>query len=110
VLGGSSAINGAVAIRGRPQDFRNWNLPGWSYDDLLPSFKMLEDSASGDARLHGKGGPFPARQMTREDITPRLRAFVDATMANGFRLVEDFDAPTWTASGPYLMNIVNGVR
>ncbi|MBF3094690.1 GMC family oxidoreductase N-terminal domain-containing protein, partial [Pseudomonas aeruginosa] len=35
VLGGSSAINGAVAIRARREDFARWNLPGWSYDDLL---------------------------------------------------------------------------
>jgi choline dehydrogenase len=110
VLGGSSAINGAVAIRGRPQDLSNWNLPGWSYEDLLPSFKLLEDSASGNGQLHGKGGPFPARQMTRDDITPMQRAFIDASLANGFKLVEDFDGPDVDGVGPYLMNIVNGVR
>ncbi|MBF3032329.1 GMC family oxidoreductase, partial [Pseudomonas aeruginosa] len=42
VLGGSSAINGAVAIRARREDFARWNLPGWSYDDLLPAFRRLE--------------------------------------------------------------------
>ena len=110
VLGGSSAMNGAVAIRGRPHDFANWNLPGWSYDDLLPSFRLLEDSASGNARLHGKGGPFPARQMTRQDVTPMQRAFVDAALANGFHAVEDFDGPEAHGVGPYLMNIVDGVR
>lgn len=110
VLGGSSAMNGAVAIRGRRQDFCNWNLPGWSYDDLLPSFKLLEDSASSKAKLHGKGGPFPARQMTLTDITPMQRAFVDATQAHGFKLVEDFDGADVDGVGPYIMNIVNGVR
>ncbi len=110
VLGGSSAINGAVAIRARPQDLRNWRLPGWSYEDLLPSFRLLEDSASPDGRVHGKGGPFPARQMTRDDITPMQRAFVDASVACGFRPIDDWDGPEADGVGPYIMNIVNGVR
>ena len=56
VLGGSSAINGAVAMRARPQDLRNWNLPGWSFEDLLPSFRKLKQSTSGDAALRGTDG------------------------------------------------------
>lgn len=39
VLGGSSGVNGAVAIRARPEDFNRWDLPGWGYQDLLPAFK-----------------------------------------------------------------------
>ncbi len=52
ILGGSSAVNGAVAIRSRPEDFKRWNLPGWSYEDLLPSFKKLETRHGGEA-IHG---------------------------------------------------------
>ncbi|HEB3530109.1 TPA: GMC family oxidoreductase N-terminal domain-containing protein [Burkholderia cenocepacia] len=110
VLGGSSAINGAVAIRPRSQDLKNWNLPGWSYADLLPSFKRLESRDSGSVALHGHAGPLPVRQLTREDITPMQRAFVDATAANGYRVVDDFDGPDANGVGPYSMNIVNGVR
>ncbi|OXJ30537.1 dehydrogenase [Burkholderia sp. HI2714] len=110
VLGGSSAINGAVAIRAREQDLKNWNLPGWSYADMLPSFKRLESRDSGSAALHGHAGPLPVRQLTREDITPMQRAFVDATVANGYRVIDDFDGPDANGVGPYSMNIVNGVR
>ena len=110
VLGGSSAINGAVAIRARPQDLKNWNLPGWSYADMLPAFKRLENRDVGSAALHGHGGPLPVRQLTREDITPMQRAFVDATVANGYRVVDDFDGADANGVGPYPMNIVNGVR
>ncbi|MDF5808184.1 GMC family oxidoreductase N-terminal domain-containing protein [Pseudomonas aeruginosa] len=52
VLGGSSAINGAVAIRAR-REITRWNLPGWSYDDLLPAFRRLETRQGGDPALHG---------------------------------------------------------
>lgn len=109
VLGGSSAINGAVAIRARPQDLKNWNLPGWSYEEMLPSFRRLEHR-DNDSVSHGQVGPLPVRQLTRDDITPMQRAFVDATIANGYRAIEDFDGADANGVGPYPMNIVNGVR
>ncbi|WP_175874600.1 GMC oxidoreductase [Burkholderia sp. BCC0397] len=109
VLGGSSAINGAVAIRARPQDLKHWNLPGWSYEAMLPSFRRLEHR-DNDSVSHGQAGPLPVRQLTREDLTPMQRAFVDATVANGYRAIEDFDGADANGVGPYPMNIVNGVR
>lgn len=110
VLGGSSAINGAVAIRARPQGLRNWNLPGWSYEDLLPAFRRLEGSDATGEGIHGQEGLFPARQMTRGDITPMQNAFMDAAVANGFKVIDDFDGPDVDGVGPYPMNIANGVR
>ncbi|ELX12089.1 choline dehydrogenase BetA [Janthinobacterium sp. HH01] len=110
VLGGSSGINGAVAIRARASDFQNWNLPGWSYDDLLPSFKRLEDSDGGATDLHGQGGPLPVRQLTRADTTPMQQAFTDAALAAGYTAVSDFDGADPHGVGPYRMNVVNGVR
>jgi choline dehydrogenase len=110
VLGGSSAVNGAVAIRARPQDFANWNLPGWRYEDMLPSFKRLERRDSGEAALHGYDGPLPVRQLTRSDTSPMQQAFMDAALENGYRLIDDFDGPDVNGVGPYSMNIVNGVR
>jgi choline dehydrogenase len=110
VLGGSSGVNGAVAIRARPQDFRNWNLPGWSYDDMLPSFKRLERRDNGCAELHGDDGPLPVRQLTRDETTPMQQAFVNACLAHGYRVIDDFDGRDVHGVGPYSMNIVNGVR
>ncbi|QWP78973.1 GMC family oxidoreductase N-terminal domain-containing protein [Lysobacter sp. K5869] len=110
VLGGSSAINGAVALRARPQDLRHWNLPGWSYDDLLPAFKRLETRDGGSDALHGRDGPLPVRQLLRDDLTPMQRAFVDATRAQGYRAIDDFDGADAHGVGAYPMNIVNGVR
>ena len=110
VLGGSSAINGAVALRARPEDFEKWNLPGWSFEEILPFFKKLEKSDSGDKDLHGFDGPLPVHQLLRTDLTSVQRAFVDATVGIGYKLVEDFDSSEANGVGAYRMNVVNGVR
>lgn len=110
VLGGSSAINGAVAMRAKPEDFKNWNLPGWSYEDMLPYYKKLETSDSGDKELHGFDGPLPVRQLLRTDLTSVQRAFVDATVNLGYKSIKDFDSAEANGVGPYRMNVVNGVR
>lgn len=111
VLGGSSGVNGAVAIRARPEDFNRWDLPGWGYQDLLPAFKKLETRHGlHDRAIHGDSGPFPVVQLTLDDLTPMQRAFVAATRANGYDAIDDFDGPSANGVGPYPMNIVNGVR
>ncbi|EPA9087000.1 GMC family oxidoreductase [Serratia marcescens] len=111
VLGGSSGVNGAVAIRARPEDFNRWDLPGWGYQDLLPAFKKLETRHGlHDRAIHGDSGPFPVVQLTLDDITPMQRAFVAATRANGYDAIDDFDGPSANGVGLYPMNIVNGVR
>ncbi len=118
VIGGSSAVNGAVAIRARPEDFNRWNLPGWSYEDLLPAFiklenrleNRLENKVNGKDDIHGRNGPFPVRQLSREDVTPMQRAFIDATISNGYKVVDDFDGADANGVGPYPMNVVDGHR
>jgi choline dehydrogenase len=110
VIGGSSAVNGAVAIRARPDDFKRWNLPGWSYEEMLPYFKKLESRVGGADELHGREGPLPVRQLTRADITPMQRSFMDASVQNGFSTVANFDGADADGVGPYAMNIVDGTR
>jgi choline dehydrogenase len=60
VLGGSSAINGMVYIRGLPSDYDQWRQmgnEGWSFDDCLPYFRRMEGHVLGDDELHGAAGP-----------------------------------------------------
>jgi choline dehydrogenase len=112
-LGGSSAVNAAVAIRARRQDVESWQIhgvEGWAWDDVLESFKTLENSDSGDGAYRGRTGPVPVRQRTYDELTPGLRAFIDASVADGYKHVDDFNGgdPEGVSGCP--VNIVDGVR
>ena len=81
VLGGSSAINMGVALRARPSDFAAWaarGVSGWSWADVLETFRGLENTDDGDDRFHGRSGPFPIRQRSYGELTPSVRAFIEA--------------------------------
>lgn len=111
VLGGSSAVNGAVALRARPEDFKRWNLQGWSYEDMLPFYKKMETRhGTGRDEIHGKTGPFPIVQLTLDDVSTMQKAFVESTSQLGYSIIEDFDDVNAHGVGPYAMNVVNGVR
>ncbi|KAG0033563.1 hypothetical protein BGZ81_008139, partial [Podila clonocystis] len=113
VLGGSSAVNGSVAVRALASDLDRWaerGLKGWSYDELLPSFKKLESTDAGDDKLHGRTGPLPVIQLGLDDISPMQRAFVYAARADGIRATDDFNGINPEGVGPYPMNVRDGVR
>ena len=75
VIGGSSSLNGMVYIRGNPADFDAWayqGCVGWSYGDLLPLFKRMENVPDGDTRFRGWAGRSSlARRTTRIRSRPR---------------------------------------
>jgi choline dehydrogenase len=113
VIGGSSAVNAAVAMHARPADFARWakrGIEGWSWAEVLAAYKALENTPTGDDAWHGRSGPFPIRQRTAEQNTPSLRAFVEASEAVGLTHVSDFNGATQHGVGPYPLNVVDGVR
>jgi len=113
VLGGSSGVNAAVALRARPSDFARWTargLAGWSFEDVLPIYKAMENTPSGDDVWHGRSGPFPIRQRTMEENTPSMRAFVQAAEAIGLARISDFNGAEQNGVSPYLLNVVDGRR
>src|SRR5437763_7994185 len=60
VIGGSSAVNATIALRGVPDDYDEWAALGndeWSWVKVLPHFRRLADDPEGDGELHGHGGP-----------------------------------------------------
>ncbi|MBX3202128.1 MAG: GMC family oxidoreductase N-terminal domain-containing protein [Labilithrix sp.] len=107
VVGGSSAVNTCIALRGQPYDFDEWaalGLPEWSWDRCLPAFKRLETDGDFDNEWHGKGGPIPIRRHRPEELVPWQAAFLEACAELGFPACDDTNDPTKTGAGPHAMN------
>jgi choline dehydrogenase len=113
VLGGSSAVNAAVAIRARASDLAKWanhGVDGWSYEEVLPTFKQMENTPTGDDAYHGRTGPLSVRQRSDEELTPSLLGFVEASVAHGFKRVHDFNGAEQNGADGYPVDVVDGVR
>ncbi len=113
VLGGSSATNAAVAIRARSADFDRWRsmgISGWSFEEVLETFKRLENTESADERWHGRTGPFPICQPTVESLTPSCQAFVRSAQGIGLKILDDFNGAEQHGVSPQPRNVVDGIR
>lgn len=113
VVGGSSAVNGCIALRGDPDDYDEWaelGNPGWGFKDVLPSLRKLEDDQDMCGDVHGQGGPVPIRRWRREELHPIHQAFFTACRNHGFAETQDFNSPRSSGVGPFPMNIRNGMR
>ena len=113
VLGGCSAHNATVAMRSRPSDIRDWQRHGlddWTVEDVDDTYRRMENTPDGDDAHHGRTGPFPIRHLKYDGLTPSLRGFVDAAMAEGFPVVDDFNGPNPAGVGGYPVNVIDGVR
>jgi choline dehydrogenase-like flavoprotein len=92
-LGGSSAINAMLYIRGHSGDYDEWaslGCPGWGWQDVLPYFQRAENNERGADGAHGGGGPLQV--SNQKSPRPITRAFVEAGKALQIREVEDFNA------------------
>jgi len=113
VLGGCTAHNATVAMRARPGDIRDWyrhGLEDWTIEDVYETYREMENTPDGDDVDRGRTGPFPIRQQKYDDLTTSLRGFIDATAAEGFSRVEDFNGANPSGVGGYPVNVIDGVR
>ena len=113
VVGGTSAINGQVFLRGVPEDYDRWASWGndeWSYIKVLPYFRKLETDTDIRDDFHGFDGPIPVRRHKREAWLPLQEAFYQACLDVGHAEVYDHNHPDSTGVGPFPMNNPNGVR
>ena len=113
VLGGSSAINGMIYIRGHRQDYDDWakaGCTGWGYDDVLPYFKKSEanTNAAFDDALHGRDGPLSVSDL--KDANPMDAVFVDAAGRLQYRACDDFNTAEPEGVGVYQVTQKNGKR
>ena len=111
VIGGSSAINGMIYMRGQAGDYDHWRqlgLNGWGWDDVLPVFKNHEDHYLGESEFHGAGGEWrvePARIAW--EILDRYR---DACEECGIPPTDDFNRGDNEGSSYFQVNHRRGTR
>lgn len=110
-LGGSSSINAMCYIRGNPRDYDQWaelGNSGWSYKEVLPYFKKLENFTLGENEFHGSGGPLNI--VGPSYINPLTHAFLDAAKEAGYSINSDFNGKAQEGVGFYHMPQIKGKR
>ena len=111
VLGGSSAINAMISMRGQSADYDHWRdlgLPGWGWSDVLPVFKRIEDHFLGETEHHGAGGEWRVEYpRVRWDI---LDAVSEAACELGVPATEDFNTGDNEGVGYFHVNQKRGRR
>jgi len=111
VVGGSSSINGMVYVRGHARDYDHWSesgAQGWSFADVLPYFKRMENSHGGQNGWRGTNGPMHIQRGRRDN--PLFKAFVDAGQQAGFEVTDDYNGEKQEGFGPMEQTIHNGRR
>jgi choline dehydrogenase len=111
VLGGSSAINGMIYMRGQARDYDGWRQAGntgWGWDDVLPYFKRSEDYAFGADEMHGTGGEW--RVEAQRLHWPVLDAVVEACQEIGIPRIEDFNRGDNFGVAYFKVNQRRGIR
>jgi choline dehydrogenase-like flavoprotein len=107
-LGGSSMMNGQIAIRGVAHAFDEWaanGCTGWSAKEVMPLFSVIEDDfAFGDRPGHGRGGPLPVYRAPPETWGPIDRGLRDAALASGYAWCDDVNGPDGEGVACYPIN------
>ena len=112
-MGGSTAINAQIFLRGAPEDYDSWagsGLDQWSYKNLLSAFRRSENDLDFNGDFHGKGGPISCVRPKPDEWLPMQSAFYDACRATGIVDCPDHNLPDSTGVGPLPFNNIDGVR
>ncbi len=110
-LGGSSAMNAMVYIRGHRSDYDRWAAlgnPGWSYAEVLPYFKRAEHNETHDDEYHGRGGPLNVADLRTGN--PFQEIFLTACEQAGLRRNPDFNGAEQEGVGAYQVTQKDGER
>ncbi len=93
VLGGSSSMNAQMWVRGHPLDYDQWDIPGWSYDDVLPYFKRAEKRVgSNRGGVYGTDGPIYVSELRSPNVT--TAAFLQACAEEGLTRLDELNGPS----------------
>ncbi len=111
VLGGSSAINGMIYMRGQREDYDGWKAAGnagWGWDDVLPLFRKFESHYAGDSAIHGGTGELRVEQQRLRWAI--LDAFREAAEEAGIPKIDDFNGGNNEGSSYFQVTQKKGVR
>lgn len=112
-LGGGSAVNGAFAVRGLPDDYARWAAAAgdeWSWPNMLRVLNRLESDQNFSGEFHGKDGPIPVVRWSKDELLPMQQSFLAAVNSHGIPWVDDMNAPDASGIGAIPMNRQDGVR
>ncbi len=114
VVGGSSAVNTTIALRGLPEDYDEWaqvTSDEWAWRNVLPAFKRLErDLDFPNAPYHGDSGPITIRRYPPDELVPQQQAFLDTALDLGYPYCADANDPDSCGAGPHPMNKLGRLR
>ena len=111
VLGGSSAINAMVYVRGHQNDFKDWAkvAPSWSWSNVEPLFKKIEAWKGESSSARGSSGPVGVSNVER-DVHPLTNKYLEAGQELGFPLNRDYNGSHMEGVSVYQTTIANGLR
>jgi len=110
-LGGSSAVNAMVYIRGHRSDYDHWAAlgnTGWSYEEVLPYFKKSEHNERIHNEYHGQHGPLNVSELFSDN--PYQKTFIEAAKQIGYPLNDDFNGAEQEGLGVYQVTQKKGER
>ena len=111
MIGGCSAHNGMVYVRGNPNDYTRWEnlgLKEWSYQKVLPYFKKIETWSGGKNDYRGGDGLLPINQSKNKN--PLFKAFLNSANEAGYKINEDMNGKSQEGFGMYDVTIHKGER
>ena len=111
VLGGSSSINAMVYVRGHPNDFNEWGAvaPGWSWEDLEPYFRKMENWKGSPDQTRGGSGPLSVTDVS-EKVHPLTNAYLKAASQLGFPINTDYNGTNMEGATIYQTTTDKGFR
>lgn len=111
VLGGSSAINAMVWVRGHPGDYEEWArvAPGWGWQEVAPIFARMEDWRGAPDPLRGTGGPQCVTDIS-DHVHPLSRTYIEAAQQAGFGFTPDYNATSMDGATFYQITTRDGLR
>lgn len=112
VMGGSSAINAMVYVRGNPKDFDDWQASGadgWGWRDVAPIFKRMESWSLGGDEIRGGNGPLSVTNIAR-DVHPLCQTYLAATDEAGIARTPDYNGQQFEGASLYQITTKGGIR